>query len=281
MDNKISTILVISVAIIVVGSLMMPIIINANDDAQVVKTNVGNYADVLEYSADANISLSFVGETLAYTINGETQTLTGYGALAISDQFRLGYNNTSVYWAYYDASGPHYGTAGISQFNLSVVDGVMTLTLGDTVISPLTWSKLAYLTNDVADGYKINFFFQGSTPLYVNSLDQIIATDVVNTQVVSFIDSAIKASTDTPITENITSAEVARAENMISVSGGPNGTLNVSFDGSDYGLKYVCVPAVVSSDTITSDAMALTFVAPVLVLVALIAAAVGMFARRY
>lgn len=281
MDNKIATLIAISVTVILAGSLLVPVIISANEDAQIVKTNSGNYADVLENTADANLNLAYSSDG-TYTVNGETQTISGFGALLISDLFRIGYNGASIYWAYWDGSTIRFGTSGITNLTLSVVDGVLTLNFGDDTDRVFEWSKVAYLTNDVTDNYTISLIASGATPFYVNSLDQIIAAQLVssNSGYASYI-GGVLTSKGVTATENIGYTSVYRAEDMISVSGGPNGSINVSVDGVDSPLTYVCVPKVVTSDTVTSDAMALLYAAPLLVFAALIVVAVGLFMRKY
>lgn len=279
MENKISKIVLGALVIIILGSFLVPFITSVNEDAQIVKTNVGNYADVIEKSANSNLSLAYSSDG-TYTINGESQTISGFGALVISDLFRIGYNGSSIYWAYWDGSAIRYGTAGVTDIVLSIVDGVLTLTLDDTD-RVFEWSRLAYLTNDATDDYAINLVASGSTPFYLNSLDQMVAAQLVasNTGFVSFVSGTLVSKGVTAI-ENIGYTSVNRAENMITVSGGPNGSINVSVDGNDSPLTYICVPKVVSSDTASSDALSLLYVVPVLILMALIIVAAG-FVRKY
>lgn len=281
MDNKIGLMVTISIAVILMGSLLVPIIVDANDDSQIVKTNMGNYADVLDYSTSADLSIAYTAATNEYVINGESQTLSGYGALAISDNFRLGYNGTSVYWAYYDGSTVRFGTGNLESFTITIADGVLTLVFGGTTTITPEWSKIAYLTNDESDPYAINLFFSGSNTIYVNSLDQIIAANPVasNTGFVSFINGAVQ-SFGVDAVANIGTSAVSGAESMLGLSAGPSGTLNVSVDGADNALLYVAVPKVVSSDTITSDAMAILYVIPVLLIASLVVMGAVVLFRR-
>lgn len=151
MDNKIVMISIAAViGIIVLGSVLMPILNDAEHAQDETYTNAAPYSYGKIYDFDENsdemvvISVCKTGER-TITINGETHNVASYQPVVMSDAFTIRYYNTSMNFV-----TPSAGSKTITEATITINNGIATfsnvLNTSSVEITidpePITWAFL-------------------------------------------------------------------------------------------------------------------------------------------
>jgi len=173
----------LAVCVILVGSLLVPIISEAQDDQEVVYNNIlaqSNYSRIVNDDLDdVNMVIVWDTATQVLTVDGSAITVSMYNnTMFVSDQGSVRFNKAD------GTSAMHIG--GMTTVTLTgpvtatIASGVITVTCGvdSYTITPIEW-----LFVPDGDGNYKNF--QNNDPIkkfYVNGIDDIYFCGVISTQ---------------------------------------------------------------------------------------------------
>lgn len=306
MENKLITIVIgAMVAILLTGSLLVPIINDAADDTKVYYNNeFGVLASAGDESIDYTIKYTgnTSGETTEVYINGvkSGSVYNGIRAIVISDSYVVAQSNELTGWNIYVGnsvdSNKYYAltssditiriTADSSTISFTDSDGVKTLTIG---------TEWCYYRDDNSTDFRIVDYTGGADKtVYVNDLSQVRGASLIITtnEFFNFEGTAVNVYGETPETPTMVYEDLTDVMNgVISFNLGAvisgNRTSGVHFDvdnnGEDYTVYpyFLVIPASVYGQT-GSDAAytAILYVLPLMVIVAIIAAIAYNAVRR-
>ena len=293
MDNKLITLVItLVVGVILAGSLLVPVL---NDVTTTEKTftNVG-YFNVQEYSGD-NIEYSASWdhtEPAQFTVNDEaipiTYTENVNTSIVLDGNFFLRYfPNTGVTLYYGSQAIVEANTTNGYDMTLTYSDGTLTITNG-TATREITVETFYSIANDgpfVMKKGNVNAYMTEDSIIYGSGRTNV-GTDVVGTLVsgtVDDVDVTIWRGDATPRDIVINATEVIGYIGLYSFDNvefwvddtkedNPTTTAKITY-------SYVVVPAEVTAELsqhLSSGQNALLNAIPILVIVALVLAAVGM-----
>ena len=167
----------LAVCVILVGSLLVPIISEAQDDQEVVYNNIvsnSNYSKIVDDDLDdVNMVIAWDTATRVLTVDGSAMTVGWYNnTLFVSDQgsvrFNMEYQTSNTSYMYIGGQAVVTLTGPVTA---TIASGVITIACGvdSYTITPIEW-----LFIPDGDGNYKNY--QNNDPiktLYVNSIDDI------------------------------------------------------------------------------------------------------------
>lgn len=303
-NKTIAMVITAAVAIIMVGSLLMPIINDAIDDSKVYYNNeYGPYAQVVDgESVTINISTTIgTAGTTTYTVNGESVIVPqGPRAILIAENLTVFQNySNGIAINGVDSNGDLI-SSNANWSNASItIDGntiSYTATLDDATISKVVVNEWAFYRSNEGD-YRIIDFVGSSVTVYVNDLTQVYGSNRIGTTGEFFrfngTDVKISKSVDGVTTTRNATATVQTTDVMddvISFKVDPSRETSSSFkfitdnNGEDYDVYpyYMIVPASVYGQTETNAAYAgVLAVLPILVICGIMVAVVATFRSKF
>jgi len=163
----------LAVCVILVGSLLVPIISEAQDDQEVVYNNLvaqSNYSKIVDdHIDDVNMVIAWDTATQALTVDGSAMAVSPYNnTLFVSDQGSVRFSRDSGTSEYIGSQAIVTLTGPVTA---TIASGVITVVCGEDsyTITPTEWLFIP----DSEGNYKI---YQNNNPtktLYVNSIDDI------------------------------------------------------------------------------------------------------------
>lgn len=172
----------LAVCVILVGSLLVPIISEAQDDQEVVYNNIitqSNYSRIVDDDLDS-IDMVIVWDTVTkvLTVDGSAITVMSYNnVLFVSDQGKVGFNkNSGTSFLHIEGQTSVTLTGPVTA---TIASGVITVTCGvdSYTITPKEW---LFFPDD--DGNFKNYHNNNPTKtLYVNSIDDVYFCTLVGT----------------------------------------------------------------------------------------------------
>lgn len=292
MNTKIVGLIVgLAVAILLVGSLLMPVINDYNDTTMIKYNNPENTLSKVETGTSEVEVESF--DPLTITVNGENYNGVSNRILFMSDKVLInGYQaNIGLHIDNGDGTMASYETLTALKFivdgqsntitvyfsNASVTDQTITVNYGD-------WG---YCMNPNGD-YSAIVVWRNTT-VYLNDLDQMhLSTSRYADAYVSGTGDQVRIGTETQ-TATVKTNTIENVENLIYLN------LTTSADTTDYYYqepdgdstsptiaRYIVVPLVVYGEKIPEhDWASMLYVLPLIVLASLIAIGASMAFRRY
>lgn len=306
MNTKlIGVIIAASIAILMSGSVLMPVINDAVDDSKVYYNNdfgvLSAVADEpvnyrIEYTGNAS---GFISE--CYVENEKVATVyQGLGAIIIADSYVLVQQTNLTTWALYMGNNVESGSMfPLMTSDISVVltkeKSTFSFTDGDgvqTVEIPTEW---CYYRDDNSDEWRIVDYTTRTNKAYINDPSQVkgslwsgVTSDFItfdgykaevfgtNAQIVDVSFDGYKKEMD-----GVYSFDVG------GISGGQRSegiNFTIMYNGTPVELNpyYFVIPNKVYGQTETSETYtALLYAIPVILLTAIVATIALMFARRY
>lgn len=285
MNNKmIPLVLTIVVGVILAGSVLMPIIADAQEHAGPAAEKTNTVRGVYTYNIwdGEDVTFEFTeGTPNAYAVNGETVTLTAQQNILIASNFfsmRTGGQevNPGINYQY-------LGTASGAQATLSYVieDGAYTLTIGETVLT----GTLEWMVYAVADGKTgTSGLGQLTTPtsaFYTSNLNNLVVLGNVYT---TGDNDTYFAYYNGDLTVNEAYADVSEVVISKTTTAGYSNiydtTLSVKVGDETFTPYHILAPIKVAGNEANSGVSSLYGVIPVLVIVSLLVAAIGVVATR-
>lgn len=298
MDNKlIPVILATFVGVLLIGSVLMPVIIDADDDTKVYyNNNFGPFADVKK---DDTVSITMgavVGDSSggSMTVNGETVIVQQGGrALLLSDNLYIAHNFSNGI-AFTGISNSGFVNLGFTELTLNILNGEISATGttigGETVSHSFDYDWCYYRAN--SGDYRMVDFLSTDRIVYFNDVDQIKSAGYINTTGeffflsgfdVTVVDSDLRSES---ITATATINKVMDNVSSIVVSSDRTNSsafkFSVDNDGTPYDVYpyYFVIPASVYGQTESNEAYsAILFAIPVVLIMALVAIVIATFAR--
>jgi len=178
----------LAVCVILVGSLLVPIISEAQDDQEVVYNNIvsnSNYSKIIDDDLDdVNMVIEWDTATQVLTVDGSSTTVTAYNnTLFVSDQ-------GCIFFSKADGTSTLYigGMATVTltgPVTATIASGVITVACGvdSYTITPIEWLFIP----DVDGNYKNYRNVYPENTLYVNSIDDIYFCGRITTQSIGLI----------------------------------------------------------------------------------------------
>lgn len=301
MNTKlIGVIIAASVAILMSGSILMPVINDAVDDTKVYyNNNTGSYS-MINDGSDIDFSIVPTGNTSGAIHNvvieggSNTAVYSGLRCIVMSDKFVISQLNTAVLGlAYVIDDIQHYATfESGNTITVSLSNNVAVVSNGtDNYTIPFDW---CFYVDSSSKSYRMMDYTSDNRVVYINDVNQVYASNWINTTGEFF---AINGTNVTIYgeNENTTASYDGLTEVMNGVSsftvgpisGGARTTgihfsvLNGSADYEVYPY-FILVPASVYGQTESNESYtALLYAIPVILLTAIVATIALMFARRY
>lgn len=302
MNTKlIGVIIAASVAILMSGSILLPVINDAVDDTKIYYNNsLGSYS-MINDGSDIEFSIVPTGNTSGVVhnivIDGEIRAnlYSGYvRSLVISDKFVISQTDARLLaFAHVIDGVPHNLTfESGTTLTVSLSDYVATVSNGtDTYTVPFDW---CFYRDNKSTSYRTIDFSDSESVIYINDVNQVYASNWI------FATGEFFAINGTNVTiygenEDTTASYDGLTEVMNGVSSfnvghiaGGVRTAGIHFsvldDGADYEVYpyFIVVPASVYGQTETNESYtALLYAIPVVLLTAIVATIAMMFARRY
>lgn len=283
MNNKlVPGIIMAAIAIILAGSLLVPIIQDYDDNAKVIKNNTTtNLAAVV--GEDHEIVFDY--DTGALTIDDADKTPTAQLGVIVSDQMNIIYNTTPNLQLF--SSQHPTGVVSItSDATITIEDKKITITYATDTVEEYTCEWI-YLYDANGD-YGIYRLYNQSKTVYLNDLNQMHGSNILTTTSDWFAftgkDVTLASSTET-VTADVTTGEVTGTKDILSISIGGNGT-GYSFDvdnsGTDYTVHpwiYVVPNEVTGYSEVDNTIVPLMHALPILVIVAILVGTLAIFIR--
>lgn len=301
MNTKlIGVIIAASIAILMSGSILMPVINDAVDDTKVYYNNgAGHYASITDETVTINATLGEGDNAMInYTVNGESVGANrGKTTILISD-------NCTIY-------GPYTNTIELTGIDKN-----------GNLISPVRYSSItAIISSDsidltgvvVSDSSTVNYEFDNNwafyrsnsgdyrvldnirdnTLIYINDINQIYSSNWITTTSEFFNlngdDVTVRdGTTETTTTASVTLNSVMNGVKSFLISSDRTSSAAFHFEvdnaGEPYDVYpfYFVIPASVYGQTESNESYtALLYAIPVILLTAIVATIALMFARRY
>jgi hypothetical protein len=177
------------VCVILVGSLLVPIISEAQDDQEVVYNNivgVGNYSKIVDDNLeDVNMVIVWDTATQVLTVDGSAITVgSGQNVLFVSDQGRVGFNKSAgnSYMTIGGMSGPVILTGPVTA---TIASGVITVTCGvdSYTIAPKEWLFIP----DGEGNYKDYRNNDPTRTFYLNGIDDIYFCETISSPSIGLV----------------------------------------------------------------------------------------------
>jgi len=173
----------LAVCVILVGSLLVPVISEAQDDQEVVYNNIfgqSNFSKIVEDDLDdVNTVIVWDAATQVLTVDGSAIAISAYhNNLLLSDQGSIRFDKETGTSVMYIGSMPTVTLTGL--VTATIASGVITVVCGEDsyTITPIEW---LFVPDD--DGnYKMLQNTDPTRKLYVNSIDDIYFCDRINTE---------------------------------------------------------------------------------------------------
>lgn len=287
MENKaVKIIIACVVGVILIGSLLVPIINDANKEISTPYNNAKTAAyleSILDFE-DIELSMIVNGSTAELTIDGNTRTeiLQGGGnALLFSKNIYIRYDASNAFVLVIDSSsGAVRTTTATAPINVTISDGVITFT--DSATEPFTVSVeldgFLFVPNQNGDFQVIT---SNAGSIYLNDANQIYYAGANNTYAytghggdVSIINTTAEATAGFT-----TTATVDGQRDLIMVD---VGNFKVDLGTESVTPTFFVIPNVVYGHSdVEMQAVTLLYVIPVMLLVALVVMAVSMFRAKY
>lgn len=302
MDNKlIPVILATFVGVLLIGSVLMPVIIDADDDTKVYyNNNFGPYAQVVEgdvVSIVVSTTIGTGGSTIC-TVDGESVIIPqGLRAILIAENFVV-YQNFAYGIGIYgiDSNGDMINNASWANVSITI-DGdniSYTASVNDVTASGDVVNEWAFYRSNEGS-YRIVDYISSSVTVYVNDLTQVYGSNLIATtgEYFSFNGTDVKIS---KLADDVTTTRDATAtvqttdvmNDVISFKVDSSRETSSSFkfitdnNGEDYEVYpyFMIVPASVYGQTESNEAYsAILFAIPVVLIMALVAIVIATFAR--
>lgn len=305
MENKLITIVIgAMVAILLTGSLLVPIINDAADDT---KVYYNNEFGVLASAGDESIdyTIKYTGNTsgaISEVFINDVKVGTVYAgvrAIVISDSYVISQVSSTAEWRIYtgnSVSNNSYPAVTSTDITINITKDRSVITYADsdgpkTLTIDTEW---CYYRDDNSTDFRIVDYTNADNTVYVNDLSQVRGASWINTtgEFFNFEGTAVNVYGDTPETPTMVYEDLTDVMNgVISFNLGAvisgNRTSGVHFDvdnnGEDYTVYpyFLVIPASVYGQT-GSDAAytAILYVLPLMVIVAIIAAIAYNAVRR-
>ena len=273
-----------AVAVILLGSLLMPVIDGYSDDTKIVKNNGGAMSQIL---GPADIVVTYDPSTKHVTKNGEDLgAVTGTYPIVMTDKFIVvgtnGSNGSNII-----VSGTDGKANNIADLiTVSIVSGSTTITYGETTrtFDQFTWGFVTDPNGEYGSISKNT----GSQAIYYNKIDQIYGSNWLDTTSEWFsfkgLDVLVSGSA---VTANYVEHTTDAADIFYTTFGGGNDaeySFTVDNDGTDYTVhpRFFIVPKTVEGHTEDQlQLLSMMYVIPLFIIVAMIIAAVAIFRDRY
>lgn len=303
MDNKlIPVILATFVGVLLIGSVLMPVIIDADDDTKVYyNNNFGPYAQVSDndtISIDITTTIGTAGSTV-YTVNGENVSLPqGARAILLADDLTIYQNYTDGIVCFgVDSDGNLSNFGAYPSVDVDIVGNSITVIVTDSSDNSTTYvfdCDWIFYRSNVGD-YRLVDYISSRQTVYVNDLKQVYGSNRIGTtgEFFSFNGTDVKiaklsggTTTIRETTATVTTTDVMR--DVISFEVDPSRDTTSSFkfitdnNGEDYEVYpyYFVIPASVYGQTESNEAYsAILFAIPVVLIMALVAIVIATFAR--
>lgn len=173
----------LAVCVILVGSLLVPVISEAQDDQEVVYNNIlsqGNYSKIIDDDLDdVNMVIEWDPATQVLTVDGSAITVTTYGnTLFVSDQGSVRF--TKVSETSYMYIGGSFEVELTGPVTATIASGVITVVCGEGsyTITPIEWLFIP----DEEGNYKSYHYSSPEETIYVNSIDDIYFCGSIGSQ---------------------------------------------------------------------------------------------------
>ncbi|MDY0413044.1 hypothetical protein [Methanothrix soehngenii] len=173
----------LAVCVMLVGSLLVPIISEAQDDQEVVYNNIINestYSKLVDDDLDGvNMVIEWDTVTQVLTVDGSAITVSQWSnTLFVSDQGRIGFSKASGTSELYIG-----GMAAViltGPVTATIASGVITVTCGvdSYTITPIEW----LFVPDNEGNYKNYANNDATKTLYVNGIDDIYFCGLISSQ---------------------------------------------------------------------------------------------------
>lgn len=294
----ISVILAISVGVIMVGSVLVPTIIDANDDTKVhYNNNYGAFADV-EKEDNVLITMGAVlGDSSggSMTVNGDEVAFGGGGrSLLLSDNLSIVHNFTNGL-AFSGISESGLINKKFTELTLTIANGEISATGttdgGETESYSFDYDWCYYRAN--TGDYRLVDFLNTTRTVYLNNIDQIKSSGYIPTTGEFFSFSGLDVTiVDSDLNSELIKAtatvnEVMDNVSSIVISSDPTNSsafkFSVDNEGEPYDVlpSYFVVPYEVIGQTDTNIAIAtILFAIPVIVLLSFVVFIVRTFSRN-
>lgn len=299
MDIKNISMIVISaiVGVIMIGSVLVPIVDNAIDNSKVYYNNeVGTYAQMGQDNISVEIEtvIGSAGST-TYFVNGdEVDIPSGNRVFSLSSLFSISQSDSNGLVLAYVGENNSITKGYYSSIDISAVNGIITMTVvndsnSNTLIFKPDWAFYRANSGD----YRIMDYVSGTKTLFVNNLDQIYSSNLVNTtggffslngtNVIYYDNTGAKQEltanvTTTDVMEGVISFEVSQDR---SVAGAFKFTIDNNGEPYDVLPYYMVFPSEVIGQTNTNVIIStLLSVLPILAISGLLVGMVGMAIYR-
>lgn len=281
--KMITTVVLAAVAIILVGSFLMPIITDYDDDVKIVKNNTTTR---LASAIDGEHTMTYDATTKAVVLDGETVTPSFNRGLLFTDLFNLLYQIGSP------TVVQLYSSTNLSTTFITIEDNLTVTINGHNI-------NVAYGTESLdfecewgyildADGEFAMFqLWNNKQTIYVNSVDQICGANILVTthDWFSYTGADVSLLSGTDLTADVTTGTVAGTDDIVSIEIGANGT-GYMFDVDNNGTPYTVHPwiAIVPlevtgySDT-NKSILPIMYSIPAMVILGILVSAAAIFLR--
>lgn len=288
MENKaVKIIIACVVGVILIGSLLVPIINDANKDISTPFNNAisAAYVEKIEDLNDADITIVANGMEAEITVDGNTRTehlQAGRNALVFSQNIYLRYDGSSGFCMLYN-TGSADGASFTSTAPVTVVikEGKITLTDSATenpVSVTVDLEGFLFIPNQNGDYQNV---VAGASAVYFNDPSQIYYVGANGTY-------AYTGNGGNVSLLNTTADYTAGFATIASVNGQKDmftaqlSNMQVTFGSTTLTPAFFVIPNVVYGHSDTEmQAVTLLYVIPVMLLVALVVMAVSMFRAKY
>lgn len=296
--NLLSIIIAVAVGIIMVGSLLMPYILDSSDKPITVSNDINRPATLIDSSDDVNVVINLGYTTPSFTINGEAverdTSVTWYQVIA-SDGFSIVYN-----WLDSEPLIAHnnYGqsiSVGVSE--AVTQDMTITITKGNINVAygsysfdrSFTWAS--YLDPSGNGDYQNFFAYSGLvTKIYFKEIGDLKGASSAYTTPVVFYAFEGEAVRLNPFNENnmagtttatVTSNQYLHSDIRVLDFGRNYTGYNFTFEGQNVSAWQIVAPTTVSGtdSPLGSSASIMLLSIPAVLIVALVASIAMMYRR--
>lgn len=274
------------VAIVLIGSVLMPILDDAST-TPVMMTNsttshdfgtMDSVRDPAQY--DVVITVDRTDDTLSIGAR-EIDLTTTYFAL-VTDSGAIRINQNAGYLNYAGSTSQVTVSDG---FTITVVDGVYTLVTDAAEPSTYTWTSTewAFITNLAGNGaYRL---FSGSSTYYVNDVNQIWFAHCISTNSLGFVSAhgakALAVSqSNAELTMGLTATEVSGYTDLLTFTS-PSAYAVADGDYAGASSGYIVLPITVTAHAESVAWQSMLFVIPVILIMSLIIGAAVLVRTRY
>ena len=291
MNNKLITLaLVLTMGVILTGSLLVPVIDNASKIGTETYTNgpASNSINLATYSTDADFEITMEKDGTTWNIDGIDVNTLSTGAYIITDNLLVilsttnGYNirglNESQAFVTLSPADWNGVTASVTSLAITVTPENVTVADADSVQTSYTFPN-NYVVYSKNDGERV--ICTGVADLYTAGGKDIISVGVNNTNFfwcTNGDDSkAVYNATLLDTVLNCPLTEVTADIDKVSVGVGGDYTVTVTYNNSTYDLapQYVSVPlSLVQGSEANTEITSLLGAIPIIVIVALLMIAV-------